>query len=193
MKKFFVAFLVIGLIFSLSHIADAQTNPVTLDCFAAPPTSPDPSCETATRTFSVVGDYRISVHSGGVDTDMIKGDNVRGWFWGMHVSGFGGSDLILGNYDPILGRYIGGYSDANAALAAAKDLSNPRRFVDFSVAQGQTVNLTFYVDDPDRDNEGSLTANIAVVPEPISSVLFVVGGSTLAARRFMRRKKIDRQ
>ena len=90
-------------------------------------------------------------------------------------------DLILGDYSAI-------FPDFTTGAAAA--LNNSRGFVDFSVAQGHTANLNFFVNDiSPRDNMGSLTVDVVLVPEPISSILFLVGGSSLAARRFMRRKK----
>lgn len=50
---------------------------------------------------------------------------------------------------------------------------------------GHNIEVNFGIHHYNTD--GSLTYNVAVVPEPISSILFVTGGTLLAGRRLLKK------
>jgi len=53
----------------------------------------------------------------------------------------------------------------------------------------QDANVFFYINDFNSvDNFGSVKLDITVVPEPMSSILFVVGGAALASRGYRRKR-----
>ena len=87
------------------------------------------------------------------------------------------SDTLFGEGN-LLGS-LGTYSNvaSGSTSGSAGSLSNP-----YSLTTKTVVSL----------NAGSTmqtTANVAIVPEPISSTLFIVGGATLGFRRFRKKFK----
>ena len=58
-----------------------------------------------------------------------------------------------------------------------------------TISLTEDTNLYFYISDTNSiDNLGSVTLEVAVVPEPISSALFLIGGTALGFRHFRKRK-----
>ena len=93
-------------------------------------------------------------------------------------------DSYIDNTDVLFGEgtllgSLGTYSTTNSGTTSGSvaSLSNP-----YSVTAKATVNLA----------AGSMmqtTSNIAIVPEPVSSTLFVIGGALLGFRRLRKMKK----
>jgi len=200
MRKLLITFLAFGVIFLLSstRYADAvlsYPSSISVDswdhsCFAyndcpkADRTYPD---STIIEEFFPLGQYRFTVSSGYWESLEANGTSYptpKG-FWSMNIFNVdtGGDFAMLGNYTP--------YSSGAAALAG--HTTPAPEFITYDVTHdngsGGSV-LGFYIeDDSPRGNLGTVTANIAVVPEPVSTTLFVIGGLVLGGRGYIRRKK----
>ena len=83
-----------------------------------------------------------------------------------------GEGILLAN----LGPYTS--TDSGTASGSIASLSNP-----YSLTTKTTVNM-------DAGSMMQTTANVAIVPEPVSSTLFIIGGATLGFRRL--RKKFTK-
>ena len=57
--------------------------------------------------------------------------------------------------------------------------------MDFTFTSGSSGGGWAFSDDA----SGSIQGKMAVTPEPVSSILFVAGGATLAFRRYLKKKK----
>jgi hypothetical protein len=146
-----------------------------------------------TETFGA-GTYNITVVDGAwrswdvrdFDTDVLQSLADPGWLWSLVIYN-GTTDTMLGDHS-LGGVYVPSPpTAANILIAQGDALAN---------SFGQTITLTtdgdftFYIyDDTNRGAEGSVTVDVSVVPEPISSALFVVGGTLLAGRRFINKRK----
>jgi len=75
------------------------------------------------------------------------------------------------------------YSTATDAFDANKNFS-----LEINISSDE--NLWFYISDTSASNNyGEVTINIALVPEPISSVLFVTGSAVFAGRAYLKKKR----
>ncbi len=152
-----------------------------------------------TYTISVVGGAwgTTEITTFGDPTD-VTNTPLQGWLWSLvirygTVNGF--DSVMMGNHSeagasifhPTNGPYFTKASAQSAAQSAAVD---PNNGVDPVNVSSSTGDFWFYIYDPsNRDNEGSLEINVSVVPEPISTTLFVVGGLVLGGRSYLRRKR----
>lgn len=196
MKRLLGFIMAAGLIVALSNEAFASVPAdITIACdFAG-----GQDCFTGETIFFPAGTYMFTVDSGSWSTQNVGTTNlpVRGWMWSLTIEQ-GSASYILGDYS------YGGASDTNdgvffpsdpndpAAVAAAQNAAllnaiakNPSATV---IVGGSGEDLRFFINDPfSRGNGGSVT--IAVVPEPVSTFLFLSGGAVLAGRRYWRRKR----
>lgn len=189
MKKAFMACLFIILMMGIAAPSYAVPAYITQD--SAFGSSGDFS--DGINLFFEAGTYEISVLYGawnpwfkstGVTGCDSSGANCdTGWMWSMDI------------YQPDtftyfrLGSKLDKYADASLAYNAHSSDS-------LIINQASDGDLWFFVKDGNPgdgkklvwDNSGSVTASIAVVPEPISSLLFVIGGVALGLRRYWGKK-----
>ena len=181
MKKVLMFILAIGMIVGLSNTTFAYPNPITVDSFTNGCDEYN-ICDSYASVLSVffpAGQYIFTVDSG----EFLSGSEPyggpvfpMGYFWGLNIyQPSTSTEYVLGNYAP--------YVTAGNALSANLGQS-------IQVNHSTDGNLIFYVRDNEaRDNTGLLSANVAVVPEPVSSSLFIIGGAFFAGRRFLKKKK----
>jgi len=178
MKKLLMFIMVLGIIVGLSGAASAYPNSIAVDSYLN-------GCEeynlcdlgySILSVFFPAGEYIFTVNSGAFLSGSVPyGDGVfpMQYFWGLNIyQPSTSTEYVLGNYAP--------YSTAGNALSANLGQS-------IQINHSTDGDLLFYVrDDKPRDNSGSLTVN--VVPEPVSSSLFLIGGAVFAGRRFLKKK-----
>jgi len=196
MKKAFTACVFILLIMGVASPGFAKQEYITLDSTI----NSGGNYSDGINLFFETGTYEVSVvsdawnpwfNSTGVSGCDSSGANCdTGWMWSMDIYQPDTSTYFR------LGSKTDKYADASMAYSAhAGDY--------LTIDQTSDGDLWFFIKDGNPsdgqnfvwDNSGSVTASIsstsistAVAPEPISSLLFVIGGATFGLRRFWGKK-----
>ncbi|MBI5663915.1 MAG: hypothetical protein HZC49_02315 [Nitrospirae bacterium] len=185
MKKVLLAGLMILLIIGLAKASFAVPGSITLN--SAIESGGDYS--NGINIWFEAGTYDFSVVSGGWNAwSNVSGcssqgtDCLTGWMWSMDIYQPSTSTSFR------LGSKIDRYETQSQALSAhASD--------HLVLNQPTDGDLWFYIKDgiPGdgklfvSDNTGSVT--VAVAPEPMGTILFVVGGATFGLRRFLNKRR----
>ncbi len=188
MKRVFIVILAACVCLGITGISIAGASTVTLDsrgnactdfntCF----TSAVPPTDVLKVSFDA-GLYNVSVptlfsDAGAWQTFTQGATNLAPpnlWLWYMNIyEPSTGNQFVLGDDS---NAYNSG-SNAHAAVAGQSVLIN----------HASAGELWFYVKDSTaQDNTGTITADISVAPEPVSTVLFITGGGLMAVRRYFR-------
>ncbi len=188
MRKCIIFLLVIGVVTWISHTAYAvapdfiEVDAVQYSRSDAIDGIFDPNNPVnAFSLFFDAGKYRISVFEGAWSTQSFGGTpySPPKWLWSMNIYQDATNNTLLGDNNTF-------YDTANEALTANAGKS-------VIIDQPSDGNIWFFIDDPDssRDNGflTSVTAKVTVVPEPVSSILFVLGGAIFAGRRYWNKRR----
>lgn len=198
MKKVLMASLMILLIIGLAKASFAVPGSITLNSA----TNSGGEYSNGINFLFGAGTYKFSVVSGGWNawfgSTGVTGCNqggancTTGWMWSMDIYQPSTSTYFR------LGSKIDRYDTQSKALSAhAGDSLVLNQYTDsdlwFFVKDGNPGDGKKYV----WDNSGSVTFAVSsgsgpsnpVAPEPVSSILFVIGGATLGFRRFWNKRK----
>jgi len=186
MKRFLIVIIALGIIAGLSNSAYAYPDFVTVDGYFNSRSDesdgvfdPDDNTANAFSMFFEKGIYRISVDSGAWSSMSFNDANGSFWLWSMNI-------YLDASHNFLLGDNTVSHSTADEALS-----TNAGKSV--LITQPADGNIWFFIDDPDssRDNDfgTSITAKVILVPEPVSSSLFVLGGVVLAGRRYWQKRR----
>jgi hypothetical protein len=132
-------------------------------------------------------------------------DPWKGWF---SLTAMNNTDEIWGDFHFDLFD-IPGYSSTgvfcDSSTAGCSDPTSDRSVLEWTISNGgktldlryyadpiyvtQTGTFTVYTDNTDNHQPFGVAYYPTVVPEPISSTLFIIGGATLGFRRFWKKRK----
>lgn len=179
MKKLLIFIFAIGMIVGVSSTALAIICPNYASTITTDGRYDAGTSYTAGNCyFFDAGLYEVSVNDGAWSTWNVgtTGLSSKGWLWSLNIyQPTTGNSYILGNDSTA-------YASASAALSANSGKS-------ILINQASAGEMWFYINDVSpHENTGSITSNIAVVPEPVSSSLFIIGGAIIAVRRFLKKK-----
>jgi hypothetical protein len=197
MKKGFVVLMAVGIIIGLSHGVFAFPGSVTVDSFSNGCRNYD-LCDNPASPLSLffeAGIYTFTVNpEGGAWSSFNSPDTSdqwteRHWFWSLYI------------YNPQTDTL---YSDPGPTLGSNNDFLNEQEALNqfnqsndsVTIDVGSSGDLWFYIKDRDepgsaRDNIGSVTADVVLVPEPVSTTLFILGGAVFAGRIYLRKRNKD--
>ncbi len=176
MKKFLIIVLMIGMIFAVGNTTFAYPTSVTVDSNNDGGTSYSDGYSLYFET----GYYKFSVKDDDSSWNSYGGASDY-WVWNVNIYWEDPSDSS-NKWEVVLGDS----SYWNNKKAANDNHQNDYIEVYVPVAS----NVWFYINDTTTfNNTGRVSMNIAVVPEPVSSTLFVIGSIMFAGRRYLGRRK----
>jgi hypothetical protein len=172
MKKLLIVIFAIGMI---AVVSNAASGSITVDSYLY-------SGVDYTSGLIVpleAGTYEFYIEDGAWSSSYGSTD----WMWNVNIYQTSTVEYTLGTFEI--------YTTPNEALS-----ENSPASVHLTLSEDD--NLYFFNDVSDIINPNSYgSVNIGVnfsppvVPEPVSSILFVTGGAFLAGRRYLKRKSID--
>lgn len=200
MKKVLLTSLMLLVIIGIAQVSFAVQSPITLNSL----TNSGGEYSNGINLFFEAGTYEFSVlsggwnawfsNSGGVSGCNSEGANcTTGWMWSMDI------------YQPNTSTYFRLGNKTDKYDSQAKALS--AHAGDYLVLNQTTdSDLWFFIKDGNPgdgkrlvgDNYGSVTFAVSlksdpninpVAPEPVSSILFAVGGATIGFRRFWNKRR----
>jgi hypothetical protein len=179
-RKILIIILAIGMIAAASDISLAGAPPanpfnITCDFYGGP------NCSTGVTYHFDPGLYEFSIAGGWWTTvnPVIITQTDYSWSLYMDIDPSSSSNPLL-----ILGD--GQYYSSESAVNTARNNNYQSYTQSINFAGGD---ISFYtLDNTPRNNTGTISTAFTVVPEPVSSSLFIIGGAIIAGRRFLKKK-----